>query len=83
MRQHKWHVCGAHDHIVGGLKGVREGIGVIWEMVDKLLLKALSNVHFQGRRQASEEVPRLLDGRDAVPGNKVVGDEEVLAIVFT
>ena len=51
-------------------------------MVDKLLLKALSNARFQGWRQASEEIPRLLYRRDAIPSDKVAGDEEVLAIVF-
>ena len=51
-------------------------------MVDKLLLKALSNARFQGWRQASEEIPRLLYRGDAIPGDKVAGDEEVLAIVF-
>ena len=51
-------------------------------MVDELLLKALSNMRFQGWRQASEEIPRLLYRRDAILGDKVAGDEEVLAIVF-
>ena len=51
-------------------------------MVDKLLLKALSNACFQDWRQASEEIPRLLYRGDTVPGDKVAGDEEVLAIVF-
>jgi hypothetical protein len=51
-------------------------------VVNKLLLQALSNVRFQGWRQASEEVPRLLYRGDTVPGDKVAGDEEVLAIVF-
>ena len=51
-------------------------------MVNKLLLQALSNACFQGWRQASEEIPRLLYRGDAIPGNKVAGDEEVLAIVF-
>ena len=51
-------------------------------MVNELLLKALSNTRFQGWRQASEEIPRLLYRGDAIPGDKVAGDEEVLAIVF-
>ena len=51
-------------------------------MINKLLLQALSNARFQGWRQASEEVPRLLYRGDAIPGDKVAGDEEVLAIVF-
>jgi hypothetical protein len=57
-------------------------IRVVWEVVDKLLLKALLDARFQGRQQASEEIPRLLYCRDAILGDKVAGDEEVLAIVF-
>ena len=82
LRRREWHVRSAHDHVVSGLKYVGEGIRVVWEVVDELLLKALSNARFQGWRQASEEIPRLLYRGDAILGDKVAGDEEVLAIVF-
>jgi hypothetical protein len=82
LRRREWHVRGAHDLVVSGLKYVGEGIRVVWEVVNKLLLQALSSAPFQGWRQASEEVPRLLYRGDTVLGDKVAGDEEVLAIVF-
>ena len=82
LRRCEWHIRSAHDHVVGGFKDVGEGIRVVWEVVNKLLLQVLSNARFQGWRQASEEVPRLLYRGDTVPGDKVAGDEEVLVIVF-
>ena len=75
LRWHEWHICGAHYHVVGGLEDVREGIGIVWEVVNELLLEVLLDTCFQGWQQSSEEIPQLLDCRDTVPGGEVLGDE--------